>query len=640
MFMLKISVIVPVYKVEEYLDRCIESIVNQTYRNLEILLIDDGSPDHCPVLCEEWSKRDSRIRVIHQKNGGLSAARNTGILAASGDYIGFIDSDDYILPTMYERMLIALTKNNADLCICGIRWVNEDGSAFQDAVPGSVKNEIMNQNQAFIKLCGEGYCHYVTAVNKLYKKNIFSNLLFPEGRIHEDEFVIHHILQKCTKIVGLEEELYYYVQRQNSITHDAYSIKHLDGAWALYDRYLFFKELGHKELSNYALRQCYGAVILGIQNSDVVREKKTFDPIIKKIVAALGGNVRTAKLLLVYYKNMLRGKAAFIKANLYLRKTFLTKSRSSGMIVLMATPIHGNLGDQAIVYAEYKILHKIFPDKKMVEIPNHIFLRFPELVAQNISENDIIIIDGGGNLGILWPHEDDKIRDIIRLFNENQIVIFPQTCYYDTQKESKERVCKNRKIYENASNLTVMLRDRTSYDFMRKEFPEVKTAFLPDVVLSLKPVRQCIKRKGILLCFREDCEAVIGKQSKEILIEQIKKSGYESKVTSTLVPFCVNRKNRKKELQKKWNEFSGAQLIITDRLHAMIFAVITETPCIAINNKSKKVEGTYEWIKELSYICFLQDGHLDRSLIQKLADTQGNNTFRYPISNINKLFKG
>ncbi len=638
--MSKISIIVPIYKVEDYLDKCIESIVKQTYQNLEILLIDDGSPDRCPAICEEWSQRDSRIRVIHQKNGGLSAARNTGIRAANGEYIGFIDSDDYISPMMYEKMLSAITEKEADLCICGIRWMNEDGSVFQDVTPSTIKNELIDRNQAFSKLCEEGYCHYVTAMNKLYKKEIFTYILFPEGRIYEDEFSIHHIFNRCTRIVTLKDELYYYIQRSDSITHNSLSVKRLDGAWALYDRYLFFKELGLKELSFYALRQCYGNIIINIQNSDVVKEKKAYGQIVKTVAAALGTNPRAAKLLLIYHKKILRGTAAFIKTKLYLIKTFLKRSESDGMIVLMATPIHGNLGDQAIVYAEYKILHKIFPEKEVVEIPNNYFLRFPELVAQYISAKDIIVIDGGGNLGILWPHEDDKIRNIIHRFKENQIVMFPQTCYYDETKESAKRIEANRKVYESAHNLKIMLRDRVSYDFMRKEFSKVDCIFLPDIVLSLKPKRQCMERKEVLLCFREDCEALIDNLTRKALIEQIKKLGCECRHTSTLVPFCIFHKNRKKVLQKKWNEFSSARLVITDRLHAMIFAVITDTPCIAINNKSKKVEGSYEWIKELSHIRYLQDSRLDQKLIQEMLDMPNcDNTFHYPLVNIKNYLK-
>ena len=122
-----ISVIVPVYKVEPYLDRCVQSVVNQTYPNLEIILVDDGSPDQCPVMCDTWAKKDPRIRVIHKKNGGLSDARNAGMAAASGEYISFVDSDDWIAPEMLERLVKALERDDSDIAACAVEMVWEDG---------------------------------------------------------------------------------------------------------------------------------------------------------------------------------------------------------------------------------------------------------------------------------------------------------------------------------------------------------------------------------------------------------------------------------------------------------------------------------------------------------------------------------
>ena len=117
-----ISVVVPIYKVEEYLQRCVDSIINQTYKNLEIILVDDGSPDSCPKMCDNFAKQDKRIKVIHKINAGVSEARNTGLEYATGDYVGFIDSDDYIHPTMYEKLLNGIKKENSDICMC--RFVN------------------------------------------------------------------------------------------------------------------------------------------------------------------------------------------------------------------------------------------------------------------------------------------------------------------------------------------------------------------------------------------------------------------------------------------------------------------------------------------------------------------------------------
>ena len=125
----KISVIIPVYNVEEYLDKCVTSVLNQTYKNLEIILVDDGSPDNCPKMCDEWAKKDKRIKVVHKKNGGLSDARNSGIEVCTGEYIGFVDSDDYIDKQMYKELLKRIESTNSDMVMCGINCVN-DGKVY------------------------------------------------------------------------------------------------------------------------------------------------------------------------------------------------------------------------------------------------------------------------------------------------------------------------------------------------------------------------------------------------------------------------------------------------------------------------------------------------------------------------------
>lgn len=251
-----ISIIVPIYKVEKFLRKCVDSIIAQTYKNIEIILVDDGSPDKCPEICDEYAKKDSRIRVIHQKNAGLSAARNSGIRVANGEYIGFIDGDDYEEPDMYEKMFVKISENHADLCICNYRYVDEDGNDFPINWKSPLKNECCTPTEAQRKLCEDGYWYYVTAVNKLYHNRLFKAHGFKDGILHEDEFIIHHIFDSCRKIVTISDELYNYVQRNNSITGNKENIHHLDGAYAMLDRYILFKRK-YSELSCFPLRDAY-----------------------------------------------------------------------------------------------------------------------------------------------------------------------------------------------------------------------------------------------------------------------------------------------------------------------------------------------------------------------------------------------
>ncbi len=210
-----VTIIIPVYKVEQYLDKCVESVVNQTYKNLEIILVDDGSPDNCPAMCDEWAKKDSRIKVIHKKNGGLSDARNAGLneMAKNG-YVIFLDSDDYLSPTTCEDLLGLVKKYEADVAICNFARVNEDGKIE------NVNNEnvvtIFEGNDRF-DLLNIYPVQTIVAWGKIYKKDIFNDIRYPVGKIYEDGYVVHQYLYEAKRVVYSSKQLWFYLQRQDSI---------------------------------------------------------------------------------------------------------------------------------------------------------------------------------------------------------------------------------------------------------------------------------------------------------------------------------------------------------------------------------------------------------------------------------------
>lgn len=220
-----ISVIVPVYKVEPYLDRCVQSIVDQTYRNLEIILIDDGSPDRCGEMCDAWAEKDPRIQVIHKKNGGLSDARNAGMAAATGEYIGFVDSDDWIEPQMYQSLYEAISTTNSDIASCGAKRVWPDGRPSKElqAVNRYHVFEHDAAMEAFITANGL----VQTVWNKLYRKTVAQDLIFPVGLVHEDEFWTWKVIARANRIVTIQESYYNYLQRANSIMGAGFSERRL-----------------------------------------------------------------------------------------------------------------------------------------------------------------------------------------------------------------------------------------------------------------------------------------------------------------------------------------------------------------------------------------------------------------------------
>lgn len=223
-----LSIIVPVYKVENYLQKCIDSILAQTFTDFELILVEDGSPDGCPALCDAAAAKDARIRVLHQKNGGLSAARNAGLDVARGEWIGFVDSDDYIAPEMYETLYKAVQSTGADLALCDYAAVDEAGTPCLPPYTGLTQRIFTGRE--LLKKATNTMAQ--PAWNKLYRRVIFAQLRYPEGKLNEDIFVLPEICLNTKKAVVVPKELYYYVQRGSSIMNGSKTLRHFDAAEA------------------------------------------------------------------------------------------------------------------------------------------------------------------------------------------------------------------------------------------------------------------------------------------------------------------------------------------------------------------------------------------------------------------------
>lgn len=220
-----ISVIVPVYKVEVYLDKCISSIVNQTYTNLEIILVDDGSPDNCPAICDAWATRDKRIKVIHKENGGLSDARNAGMAIATGELMGFVDSDDWIEPDMYQLLYENLEANDCDISACGVQMDWGDGTPSRALTKdGSC---VLNAEDSMRAIIEESWLKQPVWY-KLYKTELVKDILFPVDKYHEDVFWSYQAVGRAKSVSVFDRPCYHYTQRSGSIMSESYSLKRLD----------------------------------------------------------------------------------------------------------------------------------------------------------------------------------------------------------------------------------------------------------------------------------------------------------------------------------------------------------------------------------------------------------------------------
>lgn len=253
-----ISVIVPIYKVEECLCRCVDSLLAQTFSDFELILVDDGSPDRCGGICDEYAKLDSRIVVIHKENGGLSDARNAGLAVARGEYIAFVDSDDWVAPGYLDKLHAVLCDTGADICECEV--FRTDGESCGETGSGDV--QIYDTVSALAQLIQEG-AFYQHVWNKLYRRETIGDIFFPKGKTNEDEFWTYRIFGRANRVAKIDNVLYNYFQRPGSIMGSGYSLKRLDALEAKAQRqhYLeeFYPELSGKGKVNFYFSCVYAA---------------------------------------------------------------------------------------------------------------------------------------------------------------------------------------------------------------------------------------------------------------------------------------------------------------------------------------------------------------------------------------------
>ncbi len=274
-----ISVIVPVYRVEKYLPACIDSILNQTFTDFELILVDDGSPDRCPEICDETAKRDARVRAIHQANQGLSAARNAGIEAAHGAWLSFVDSDDFLAPDFLETLHDAAVRAGADCALCGVQLTDEAGQKIGQ--PLSVADGVRTGRSILETLCRAPEIPYLVAWNKLYRRDVFQTLRYPVGMQNEDTYLAAELFDTVQTVICVSKPMYFYRQRADSIMHTAVTTRNLDKMWAFEHCFAYFEARGLEALMPDAEKKMF-AKLTGVyyrlpkeeRQSDAVRQAK------------------------------------------------------------------------------------------------------------------------------------------------------------------------------------------------------------------------------------------------------------------------------------------------------------------------------------------------------------------------------
>lgn len=283
-----ISIIIPVYNVAPYLERCLDSIINQTYKKTEIIIVDDGSTDDSPEICDKYALRDTRIKVIHKKNGGLSDARNAGISVACGDMIAFVDSDDWVSLNYLQEMYKQMIAYKADIIECG--FVRTAKKVDEDFKSSNNRIKTYNVVDAMQALVTDNGLHQVVW-NKLYRKEVIGDTFFELGKYNEDEFWTYQIFARSTKIVKTEACLYYYFQNSTSIMGQKYNLKRLDAIEGKVYRQKLINNM-FPELSNIAATNLMDSIVYAGQMSLKYLDKKNMETAYDKLTDYIRQNIK------------------------------------------------------------------------------------------------------------------------------------------------------------------------------------------------------------------------------------------------------------------------------------------------------------------------------------------------------------
>lgn len=631
--MRKVSIIVPVYNVEKYLGECLDSILNQSYSNLEVILVDDGSPDNCGDICDNYLKKDNRIKVIHQKNGGLSNARNSGLNTVTGEYMLFFDSDDILLPNAIETLINKAEKYNLDFVLYEALNFSEDSidlettfkyiikGKYDQVFTGSELLQLLLDNKSF-RTPVQLYLYKTAFVND-------NNMKFHDGIIHEDWEFTSLAFFYAKRVMIEQSVLYKHRLRGNSIMGTKISQKNVDGYYAaLITLINKMNKKSHKCYKNLVM-QLYELVI---GTSKIASDKKRFIifryklvVFYKLLIRMFYSEKRIVKIciysfiptfivkLIVRLKSMLKKNSIDSESKHILKILHQTKKDNNRIIMLCCPHLHGNRGDIAISLAQKYFLETNFVNKCLVEVPTLLCEFHSNKVIKELNNNDILCICGGGWFGSLWRHNELAALNIVKHYSNNKIVIFPQTIYYSDDTLGNQEFQSDKKLFASLSDLTICLRDNKSYDIALSSGlfnNNVKVLYTPDMVLALDINRLKLKRneetKGVLYCLRDDAESILSTEKKLEIIDYCRNRFRKCDSFSTNIPnSTISLSKRESALKELLEKINSAELIITDRLHCMIFSYLLCKPCIAYDNLTHKVSGVYNWIKPVNFISLL-----------------------------------
>lgn len=303
----------------------------------------------------------------------------------------------------------------------------------------------------------------------------------------------------------------------------------------------------------------------------------------------------------------------------------ISQSRSNDPIVyLLNIPSHGNMGDQLIAYAEFILLNKEYDEKRIITFSTGQLECGIKLLQKVIRPNDLVFVTGGGFLGSIYPPEEKRFQDIMRYFSSNRIFLFPQTFHYE---ENSVLLSKTIELHKKCKSLIIATRESSSYEFIKSHFFNAKVLLLPDVTTTLDFSNEEVYRDGICICSRQDKEKTDDSGCLfNAFVRLANDRNIKIRFIDTQVPYSIQKSKREEEVHKKVREFSSSQLVITDRLHGMLYSIITGTPVIAIDNSTKKISGAYnDWFKGIKYVKFCSSEQETEKMLNDMLPLGGQN---------------
>lgn len=726
-----ISIIIPIYNMEQYLTECLDSVVKQDCKNLEVICVNDGSKDNSLSILKEYGKIYSFIHIYTKKNGGLSSARNYGMQKANGKYIFFLDSDDMLVDKhCLSFMVESMESNSLDAMYFDGKSFFENESmrqlnaSYETAYQRKKSYGVYQQGRELFSDLVRNGDYYTSACLQCLSREFINrnNLSFLEGIFYEDNLftlkgiilankVMHQnrtvllrrvrggsIMQSKLKFHNFYSVFISYWEMiqfcrcnmkdlcenkeiaiiLNSLRNFAMSIyrklekEEKDNILSLpqYEQALinvycipndkvicnthFFPyHLFHSEnriliygAGNIGKKFYYQAIKDGIVDVVGIVDSKALEmevndipvlpvPMIKQmdydyiLISIENRNIAMEvqkdliELGVPRYKIKWDGEVYF--KNNYHRKSYEYSKFSNRLMqsdrkrfFLFMLPEHGNLGDYAIGIAEKNFFDKYFPEYDLICVTTNEWRELQAYFAANINAKDVLFITGGGYLGNMWG-SGNFIKEIISAFPRNIKIMLPNTLTYIDNSE--ESMIMDAHYYAEQKKLYIFAREQGSYEkLVRLQYREKdEIGMFPDMALSLNySALSENDRSGVLLSFRNDAEKVYSDENIQRVKDILRELSLDYKVVDVHLNRCVNWSDAEMVVQKKVDEFRRAKLVITDRLHGMIFAAITGTPCLAVNNLTGKVSGVYKWMANLPYIQFIDDNQISSEQISEI----------------------